>query len=69
MNRLFQKVNLAAGRLRTMTFVREDAGADMVEYALVLALVAIVGAVALKPLGSTIASAFTNLSSSITAAM
>jgi len=35
----------------------------------VLALVSIVGAVALRPLGSTIADAFNNLSSTITAAM
>ncbi len=65
MNQIFQtfaqKANMVAVRIQTSSFAREESGADMVEYALVLALVAIVGAVALKPLGSTIASAFSSI--------
>lgn len=45
MGRLFQK------------FLREESGADMVEYALVIALVAIVAAGALHTLGNTVSSA------------
>lgn len=55
--------------LKLSRFFHEESGADMVEYALVLALVSIVGAVALRPLGSTIADAFNSLSSTITASM
>ncbi len=47
-------------------FVREESGADMVEYALVLALVAIVASVALKTLGNAVQDAFTNIQTQIT---
>jgi Flp pilus assembly pilin Flp len=38
-------------------FLQEESGADMVEYALVIALVAIVAAGALHTLGNTVSSA------------
>jgi pilus assembly protein Flp/PilA len=50
-------------------FFREESGADMVEYALVLALVAIVASVGLKTLGNTVSDAFTNITNQINGAL
>ena len=53
----------------TQRFVRDESGADMVEYALVLALVAIVASVGLKTLGNTVSDAFTNITNQINGAL
>ncbi len=47
-------------------FVSEESGQGMVEYGLIIALIAVVVAVALGPLGNTIANMFNGLSSAIT---
>ena len=40
-------------------FVREDGGQDLIEYALLAALIAIVSIVTLEPLGTAISGAWT----------
>jgi pilus assembly protein Flp/PilA len=42
-------------------FLREESGADMVEYALVIALVAIVATAAVRTIGVTIVNAISNV--------
>jgi pilus assembly protein Flp/PilA len=47
--------------------VRED-GQDLVEYALVVALIALAATVAMKQLGTDISTAFTNIDNKLTGA-
>ena len=44
---------------------RDEKGQGMVEYGLIIALVAIVAAAVLTPMGSTIASVFQNITSTL----
>lgn len=46
-------------------FLRDRKGQGMVEYALILVLVALVAAVALTNLGTTLATTFTNIVASL----
>lgn len=45
--------------------MNREEGQDLVEYALVVALIALVAAVALKPLGTAIAAQFTSIAAQI----
>jgi pilus assembly protein Flp/PilA len=45
---------------------REDSGQDLIEYALVAALIALGSVVAMKDLATGISNAFTNVSGSLT---
>jgi pilus assembly protein Flp/PilA len=45
--------------------IRDDNGASMVEYALLVALIAVVSVVILTTLGKTIAGEFTNINSDL----
>jgi pilus assembly protein Flp/PilA len=47
------------------SFVRDEDGATMVEYGLMVALIAVVVAVAAKVLGSDISTLFTNVSTTV----
>jgi pilus assembly protein Flp/PilA len=60
MNAMFLKMCL---KLQDLT--NREEGQDLVEYALVVALVAIVAAATLKPLGTAIAAQFTAITAQI----
>ncbi len=47
------------------SLIREEEGQGMVEYALIIALIAVVVMVALSPLGTKIAAMFTKISNSL----
>ena len=47
---------------------RKDRGATMVEYGLMVALIAVIVAVAVGPLGAAIAQLFTNVTNTVTPA-
>ena len=49
-------------------FVREDEGQDLVEYALLIAFIALVCIAAVKGLGETINQTYTNISTSLNSA-
>jgi len=49
--------------LRSM--IRDDAGASMVEYGLLLSLIALVALVAVKGIGTSLSTLFTNVASSL----
>jgi len=55
-----------AGGFRS--FIKDEDGATMVEYGLMVALIAVVVAIAAKVLGSDISTLFSNVSGTITAA-
>jgi pilus assembly protein Flp/PilA len=46
-------------------FVREEEGQDLVEYALLLALIALVSIGAVRTLGQTVLGVFTNINTSL----
>jgi pilus assembly protein Flp/PilA len=46
--------------------VRDESGQDLVEYALVLALIALAATVSMKTLATTIGTAFTNVGTKLT---
>jgi pilus assembly protein Flp/PilA len=48
--------------------LRDDSGQDLIEYALVAALIGLGAAVALKPLGGYISTIFTNIGTTLTSA-
>lgn len=50
---------------RFKKFFRDEEGATAIEYALIAALIAVVIAVALSPLGTKIAAVFTNIASKL----
>jgi pilus assembly protein Flp/PilA len=50
-------------------FVLEDEGQDLIEYALLAALVALAATVAMTSLGSGISTVFTNVSTKLTGAV
>jgi len=54
---------------RIHNFLRDEEGATAIEYALIAALIAVVIAVALGPLGTTIAGIFTYIEAQLSAAM
>lgn len=64
MNRLVLSVLVA---LKTAT--RRDEGQDLVEYALVVALVALGATAALQSLGQALASAFSNISTTLSSSL
>lgn len=53
---------------RIVRFVREDAGQDLIEYALLAGLISIASIVAIKALGTAISDHFTTVGDSVTAA-
>lgn len=54
-------------RMQTLrSFLREEDGQDMVEYAVVMGLIALGATVAMKGLATTIGTAFTNVGASLT---
>ena len=55
-------------KMRNLTdaFVRDESGQDLVEYALVLALVALAATVSMKALATTIGTAFTSVGTKLT---
>lgn len=65
MKNLCQKFTRKLSEVRNR-FIQDESGADMVEYALILALVAIVASVGLHTLGNTVGNALNNISSQIT---
>jgi Flp pilus assembly pilin Flp len=51
-----------------MRLWREEEGQDLLEYALLIVLIVLVGAAAINPLGSSIASVFTNANACLSSA-
>jgi pilus assembly protein Flp/PilA len=47
-------------------FIRDESGQDLVEYALVLALIALAATVSMKALATTIGTAFTSVGTKLT---
>lgn len=52
---------------RLRSFVREESGQDLLEYALLVALIAIVAVGAVQMAGGTVSAVFTNIAGSIPA--
>ncbi len=50
-------------------FVRDEAGQDLIEYALVASLLALAAVTSLKSVGSKLASSFLSISSSVTSSI
>ena len=48
-------------------FVRDEEGQDLVEYAMLLAFIALIAIVGVKTLGTTVNSFFSNVATSLTA--
>jgi pilus assembly protein Flp/PilA len=48
-------------------FVRDEAGQDLVEYAMLLAFIALIAIVGVKTLGTTVNTFFSNVATSLTA--
>jgi pilus assembly protein Flp/PilA len=55
--------------VKVQTMLQDEKGATMVEYALMVALVAVVAAVGATALGGNVGAAFTNISGQIAAAI
>ena len=53
-------------RKRKDAFIRDESGQDLVEYALVLALIALAATVSMKALATTIGTAFTSVGTKLT---
>jgi pilus assembly protein Flp/PilA len=62
MNKLIAKLNLA------LEYIKSDEGQDLVEYALVVALIAFAATAGMKTLASDINAVFLSLGSQLTAA-
>ena len=60
-----QKMTSIAARLRT--FVRENSGQDLLEYALLICLIALAAVVAVKAAGVQVAAIFTAITAAIPA--
>lgn len=52
-------------RMQMLRFVKEEDGQDMVEYAVVMGLIALGATVAMKGLATTIGTAFTNVGNTV----
>lgn len=63
------KINVKAMYLRVLGILAQEEGQDLVEYALVVALIALGATVAMKGLGSEISTAFTSITTSLTNAV
>lgn len=61
--------NLRTLYLRLQAALVQEEGQDLVEYALVVALIALGATVAMKSLGTEIATAFTSITTSLTTAI
>ena len=49
-------------------FVREDAGQDMIEYALVAGIISVAAAATIKTIGTSVATLWTNVDTAVTTA-
>ena len=56
-------------RNRVLTFVREDGGQDLLEYALLVALIAIAAVLAVTRAGTAVSGAFNNVAAKLEAAL
>jgi pilus assembly protein Flp/PilA len=54
---------------RLRAFVRQEEGQDLIEYALLVALISLVAVVAIGTAGSAVNSIFVNITSRLTAAL
>ncbi len=54
---------------RLRTFVRDDEGQDLIEYALLVALISLVAVIAIGTAGSAVNSIFVSISGSLTSAL
>jgi pilus assembly protein Flp/PilA len=63
------KSHVQAMYLRVVGILAQEEGQDLVEYALVVALIALGATVAMKSLGTEISTAFTSITTSLTTAV
>lgn len=63
------KSHVQAMYLRVVGVLAQEEGQDLVEYALVVALIALGATVAMKSLGTEISTAFTSITTSLTNAV
>ena len=56
-------------RNRVLTFVREDGGQDLLEYALLVALIAIAAVLAVTRAGTAVGGVFNNVAAKLEAAL
>lgn len=64
--KLFVRMQALKDAWANNAFVRDESGQDLIEYALVVALIALAATVSMKAVATSIGSAFTSISTKLT---